>query len=114
VPAAAQDDPHPMSSVAGPLVLTWARGTLVARATDLAVLWRVPAVGLPTPETSLKSVALARPLLVPEEGAFVALNATTGQETGRSVVDGLPPGGVATPVGDVVVYRLPDRVIAYR
>ena len=33
--------------------------------------------------------------------------------TGRSAVDGLATGGVATQVGDVVVYRLPDRVIAY-
>jgi outer membrane protein assembly factor BamB len=114
LPAAGQDEPRPLSTVAGPLVLTWARGTLVARASDLAVLWRVPALGLPTPSASLKSVAMATPLLVPEEGAFVARNPSTGQETSRSVVDGLPSGGVATPVGDVVVYRLPDRVTAYR
>jgi hypothetical protein len=114
LPAAGRDEPHPMSSVAGPLVLTWARGTLVARASDLAVLWRVPALGLPTPSTSLKSVAMATPLLVPEEGAFVARSPATGQEASRSAVDGPPTGGVATPVGDVVVYRLPDRVIAYR
>jgi len=35
-------------------------------------------------------------------------------EVGRSTVDALPPGGISTPVGDVVVYRLPDRVLAYR
>ncbi|NYJ04567.1 outer membrane protein assembly factor BamB family protein [Petropleomorpha daqingensis] len=114
LPAAGQDDARPMSAVAGPLVLTWARGTLVARASDLAVLWQVPALGLPTPQTSLKALAMSSPLLVPEEGAFVALNPSNGQETGRSSVDGPPTGGVATPIGDVVVYRLPDRVIAYR
>jgi outer membrane protein assembly factor BamB len=114
LPAAGQDEAPPMSTVAGPLVLTWARGTLVARASDLAVLWRVPALGLPTPQASLKTLAMTSPLLVPEEGAFVALNPSTGAETGRSVVDGLATGGVATPVGDVVVYRLPDRVLAYR
>jgi len=114
LPAAGQDDARPMSTVAGPLVLTWARGTLVARASDLAVLWRVPALGLPTPQASLKTLTMSSPLLVPEEGAFVALNPSNGQETGRSVLDGLATGGVATVVGDVVVYRLPDRVIGYR
>src|SRR3954454_11167146 len=66
LPAAGQDEPHPLSSVAGPLVLTWARGTLVARGSDLAVLWQLPALGLPAPQTSLKSVAMADTLLVPE------------------------------------------------
>jgi hypothetical protein len=114
VPAAGQDEAHPMSAVAGPLVLTWARGTLVARTSGLAVLWRVPALGLPAPATSLKSVAMSEPLLVPEDGAFVAVSAATGQETSRSTIDGLATGGVATPLGDVVLYRLPNRVIAYR
>ena len=114
VPAAGQDEPRPMSTVAGAVVLTWARGTLVARASDLAVLWRLPALGLPSPEPSGKALAIDASLLVPEDGAFVARNPTTGQETGRSTVDGLGNGGVATPVGAVVVYRLPDRVTAYR
>ena len=53
-------------------------------------------------------------LLSAEDGAFVAVSAATGQETSRSTIDGLATGGVATPLGDVVVYRLPNRVIAYR
>jgi hypothetical protein len=114
LPAAGPAEPQPGTALAGPVVLTWARGTLVARASDLAVLWTLPALGLPTPQTSLKSVAMAEPLFVPEEGGFVARNPSTGAETGRSAVDGLAAGGVSTPVGDVVVYRLPDRVLAYR
>jgi len=115
LPAAGTDEPAPLSAVSGPVVLVWAHGTLVVRAAGLdSVSWEQPALGLPAPSTPREDEALGASLLVPEDGALVARDASTGEEVGRSAVAGLPAGGTATPVGDVVVYRLPDRVIGYR
>jgi hypothetical protein len=115
LPAAGADEPHPVSTAIGPVVAVWARGTLVVHGGDPdAVLWTVAALGLPTSVDTLGAGLLSAPLLVPEDGGFVARDASTGAEVGRSGVDGLAAGGVATPVGEVVVYRLPDRVSAYR
>jgi outer membrane protein assembly factor BamB len=80
--------------------------------TSGAVVWESPAIGLPAAPAVSKDGSA--PLLVPEEGGFVHRDASTGAETGRSTVDGLPGGGVATAVGPVVVYRLDDRVLGFR
>ncbi|MCU1668031.1 MAG: uncharacterized protein JWP40_958 [Blastococcus sp.] len=85
--------------------LVWADGTLTAYddATGRS-RWHVPALGLPA----------APFLLVPENTGFVHRDLTTGKELGRSTMPGLPAGGLAGSVGATVVYRLPDRVLAYR
>jgi len=115
LPPADESDADPVSTVAGPVLLVWAHGTLVARAAGIdALAWEQPALGLPTSSGPLKVDGLTEPLLVPEDGAFVARDPATGDEVSRSTVADLPAGGISTPVGDVVVYRLPDRVIAYR
>ena len=121
LPAAGQDDARPMSTVAGPLVLTWARGTLVARASDLAVLWRVPALGLPTPQASLKARApkqvrlKAGPAIKVTYTTTSAPNPVTGKRVvlmvdryevakkGRGAVIDL---GTPTGVDNVDAYRL--------
>ena len=50
----------------------------------------------------------------PAQAGFVFRDPATGAELGRSEVPGLPEGGAAAPVGDAVVYRLPDRVAGFR
>ena len=98
------------------LTLIWARGTL--RVLDTATgeeRWTAPAAGLPP----VPSVSQVRPgaatMLVPDEDGFVTRDVATGEETGRSPVEGgLELGGRADVVGPVGVYRLPDRVSAYR
>ncbi len=52
---------------------------------------------------------------MPEASGFVPRDALTGARRGEpSAVEDLPSGGVATAVGPVVVYQLPDRVVVYR
>jgi outer membrane protein assembly factor BamB len=78
------------------------------------VLWATPAIGLPTASSADKQAEEPASLLVPAADGFVRRDPTTGTELGRSAVTGLPEGGVASALGPVVVYRLDDRVIAYR
>lgn len=77
-------------------------------------VWTAPAIGLPTASTPDKKAGERVTVLVPGAGGFVRRNPATGAEVGRSVVAGVPPGGVASSLGPVVVYRLDDRVLAYR
>ena len=70
--------------------------------------WTADARGLPAApsESGL--------LLVPDEDGFSHRDPTSGDEVGRSAADDVPAGGTVSAVGPVVVYRLPDRVLAYR
>jgi hypothetical protein len=52
--------------------------------------------------------------VVPEQGAFVVRDVATGRETSRSSVSAVPAGGTLSVLGPTVVYRLADRVLAYR
>ena len=89
-------------------------GPLVALDDAGGTLWEIPALGLPAAPGVAKDARGTPPLLVPEDGAFVRRDPATGTELGRSAVDDLSDGGLAVGVGPVVVYRLPDRVLAYR
>ncbi|MGY1693446.1 PQQ-binding-like beta-propeller repeat protein [Geodermatophilus sp. SYSU D00814] len=96
----------------GDLALVWARGTLWALdgATGQA-RWQLPAQGLPSGDAG---TAASGAVWVPESGGFVLRDLATGAETGRAAVDsGLDPGGQTSVVGPVLVYRLPDRVLAF-
>jgi outer membrane protein assembly factor BamB len=97
--------------VVGDTVLVWQGGTLTAvDAGTGAAKWQQPARGLPT--TMGKTVPGA--LLVPGDGAFVQRSLASGDEVGRSAAPDVPDGGEASRVGPVVVYRVGDRVLAYR
>jgi outer membrane protein assembly factor BamB len=100
-------------AAAGGVVTVLMDGNLtVLDSTSAAVRWRTAAQGLPTATTDDTDASAA--LLVPEDGAFVRRDPRTGDELGRSTVSGLPDGGMPSAIGPVVVYRLPDRVVAYR
>jgi outer membrane protein assembly factor BamB len=77
-------------------------------------LWEAPAIGLPSAPIPDKDDATPDVLLVPDEDGFAHRDPATGAELARSAAGDLPAGGVATGVGPVVVYRLPDRVLGYR
>lgn len=102
----------PSELAAGGPVVVWARGTafFLDRTTG-AVRWQGPALGLPGVQLSGRAPA---GVVVPEDGAFVVRNPDTGAETARSTVSGVPSGGMVAVYGPTVVYRLPDRVLAYR
>ena len=74
-------------------------------------LWEAPARGLPAApaDTGVPEV-----LLVPEDAGFMHRDPTSGDRLGTSSASDVPVGGTASAVGTVVVYRLPDRVLAYR
>jgi outer membrane protein assembly factor BamB len=116
LPAGGTADEPLHSAVVGSLSLVWARGTLWALdAASGEVRWEVPATGLPPAEEVSQVVEGAEDLLVPDEDGFVRRDVATGEETGRLPVEGgLAAGGRASVIGPVVVYRLPDRVVAYR
>ena len=100
---------------AGPVTLVRVDGRLHALdGTTGATLWDVPALGLPTPPPAAKDDRTVAALLVPEDGAFVQRDPSTGAELGRFAAVDLPAGGTATQVGPVVVLRLPERVLGYR
>ena len=100
---------------AGPVTLVRVDGRLHALdGTSGASLWDVPSLGLPTPPPAAKDDRTPAALLVPEDGAFVQRDPTTGAELGRSTAADLPDGGTATQVGPVVVLRLPERMLGYR
>ena len=99
-------------ATAGQVTLVRVGGTLSALdATTAAPLWSAPATGLPArPENT----AALLPLPVPEAGGYVLRDGATGVELGRAAAAGLPEGGLASTVGDAVVHRLRDRVVAFR
>ncbi|MGY1592705.1 PQQ-binding-like beta-propeller repeat protein [Geodermatophilus sp. SYSU D00708] len=99
----------------GDALLVLAGGTLSAVAQDTgAVGWSTPATGLPGDVVGGKQPDVEAPVPVPEDGAVVLRNLATGAEVGRSTVEGLPAGGLATVAGSVVVLQLTDRVVGYR
>ncbi len=100
----------------GSVALVWVRGTLrVLDASTGEALWSRATVGLPTVEDTAQVTPGAADVLVPEEDGFVLRDLATGDEVERLPVDGgLEAPGRTSVVGPVVVYRLPDRVIAYR
>ncbi|UOY01281.1 outer membrane protein assembly factor BamB family protein [Blastococcus sp. PRF04-17] len=99
----------------GAVALFRSGGTLSALdAVTGAPRWESPALGLPAAALVDKDDATPGALLVPDAEGFAHRDPATGAELARSSVDGLPEGGVATGIGPVVVYRLPDRVLAYR
>jgi outer membrane protein assembly factor BamB len=99
---------------AGAVTLVRIAGRLVALGNAGAALWETPALGLPAAPGVAKDARGTPPLLVPEDGAFVRRDPATGAELGRSSAGDPPEGGLAAGIGPVVVYRLPDRVLAYR
>ena len=70
--------------------------------------WTADARGLPAASTE------SGVLLVPDDDGFSHRDPASGDEVGRSAADDVPAGGTASGVGPVVVYLLPDRVLAYR
>jgi outer membrane protein assembly factor BamB len=76
--------------------------------------WVVPAVGLPAPPEPSTGALSPPVVVVPDPAGFTRRNLDTGAELGSSAVSGLPTGGTASLVGATIVYRLPDRVLAYR
>ena len=104
---------QPAETPAGGTLLLLARGTLFSLDPSTgAVRWQQPAAGLPD---ALPHAGAGQPaVLVPESGAFVAVDAGTGAELRRLSAPGLPAGGRTAVVGRTVVYRLPGTVLAYR
>ena len=98
---------------AGALTLVLVDGHLVALDGAGGTLWEIPALGLPAAAGAAKDAPGTPPLLVPEDGAFVQRDPSTGAELGRSTVVDPPDGGIAAQVGPTVVLRLPERVIGY-
>jgi outer membrane protein assembly factor BamB len=76
--------------------------------------WEQPAVGLPGPPQPSTGSPGPAIVVVPDAGGFTRRNLDSGAELGSSAVRGLPAGGTATRVGATIVYRLPDRALAYR
>ncbi|WP_245161207.1 PQQ-binding-like beta-propeller repeat protein [Blastococcus sp. CT_GayMR16] len=99
---------------AGTVTLVRVDGRLLGLDATGATLWDLPALGLPAAPGIDKDTRGPAALLVPEDGAFVQRDPTTGAALGRSEAADLPEDGVATSIGPVVVLRLPDRVLGYR
>jgi outer membrane protein assembly factor BamB len=76
--------------------------------------WVVPAVGLPAPPAASAGTLTPPVVVVPDPAGFTRRNFATGAELGSSAVRGLPAGGTASAFGATIVYRLPDRVLAFR
>jgi outer membrane protein assembly factor BamB len=79
-----------------------------------AVLWEVPATGLPTAPVSGGTTAGVTTVPVAEGDAVVLRDVATGAEFSRSEAPGLPADGLVTVAGPVVVVQLADRVLARR
>jgi outer membrane protein assembly factor BamB len=95
--------------------LVWSADRLTAFDADTGKqLWDAAAIGLPAPAETIKLAVNAGAVAVPSSEGFVERDLVTGDERGTFQVDGLEPGGSATTVGPVVVYRLGDRILGYR
>jgi outer membrane protein assembly factor BamB len=104
---------RPAETTAGGGLFVLARGTLFCLDTSSgAVRWQRPATGLP--DVLPSAAAGASAVLVPEDGAFLAVDPGKGKERRRLSAPGLPAGGRTAVVGGTVVYRLPGRVLGYR
>jgi outer membrane protein assembly factor BamB len=102
-------------SVIAKTALVWAGDRLRAFDADTGRRrWDAPAVGLPGATETLKLAVGAGAVVVPSSDGFVQRDLTTGGTRGRSAVDGLAPGGVATTEGPLVIYRVGSEVLAYR
>ena len=113
VPLTGDDAPRELSS--GGVALLWVDGTLHALdPSSGAELWRARARGLPGAPVPDEAAAGTAALLVPDPDGFSRRDPRSGKELGRSSVPDLPAGGTTSDVGPVVIYRLPDRVMAYR
>ncbi|MCW2637573.1 MAG: uncharacterized protein JWQ99_3940 [Blastococcus sp.] len=103
------DQPPRMRSVEG-VSLVLIHGTLHALDPQSGkTRWKAPARGLPAAGSDGSGS-----LLVPEDGGFAHLDPASGDRLGASTVSDVPAGGTAAGVGPMIVYRLPDRVVAYR
>jgi outer membrane protein assembly factor BamB len=95
--------------------LVWSGGRLYAVEADTGHRrWDAPALGLPGATEAAKLAAGAGAVVVPSSDGFVARDLMSGDARDRSAVSGLPPGGSASTVGPVIVYRVGDRVLGYR
>jgi outer membrane protein assembly factor BamB len=104
-------DPAPrQTAVPAAVLLSVDRRLVALDPTTGRQLWDAPATGLPGDPLDDEE----RVLPVPDGDAVVSRDATTGDEVGRSTVEGLPAGGTATVVGGTIVLRLDDRVLGYR
>ena len=113
LPLSGDDAPQQLSSASVALVLM--DGTLHALdPSSAAELWTAPARGLPGAPVASEDAGGAGVLLVPDDDGFTARDPRSGKELARSAVADLPAGGTASGVGPVVIYRLADRVLAYR
>lgn len=113
LPLSGDDAPRMLSSPSVALVLV--AGTLHALDPSTgAELWTADARGLPGASAAGADAGGAGVLLVPDGDGFTARDPRSGEEHGRSTVADLPAGGTASGAGPVVVYRLADRVLAYR
>ncbi|SFC55397.1 Outer membrane protein assembly factor BamB, contains PQQ-like beta-propeller repeat [Klenkia taihuensis] len=107
----AADGSAPLQTSVGTTALVWARGTLTALATGTgAVAWTVPAAGLPATAAGKEA---ATDVLVPEDGAFVTRDLTTGVELARSSAPAIPTGGRTAVVGPVVVVGTAEGRTAF-
>jgi outer membrane protein assembly factor BamB len=112
IPLTGDDEPQQLSFDG--VALLWVDGTLHALdAPSGAQLWQSAARGLSSAPVADKAAAGAGALVVPDGNGFSRRDPRSGQVLGRSSVADLPASGTASGVGPVVVYRLPDRVLAY-
>ena len=99
-------------ATAGAVTLVRVDATLTAL--DVASggpLWSAPALGLPSAPDLADP---AGPLPIPAADGFVLRDPATGAELGKHAGPGLPEGGLAAVVGEIVVHRLTDRVLGFR
>lgn len=107
----AADGTMPLQTSVGTTALVWARGTLTALDTGTgAVGWTVPAAGLPATADGKEA---ATDVVVPEDGAFVTRDLTTGTELTRSSAPAIPTGGRTAVVGPVVVVGTAEGRTAF-
>jgi outer membrane protein assembly factor BamB len=100
---------------AGATALVRIGNTLMAlEDTSARTRWEARAVGLPAPPEPSAGTATPLIVVVPDPAGFTRRNLESGVDLGSSAAPGLPAGGTASLVGGTIVYRLPDRVLAYQ
>jgi hypothetical protein len=113
VPLPAGTDTDLLQTTAGATTLVWTRGTVQALdSTSGALLWSTSATGLPA---TVDARTGSSTVLVPEDGALVTRDTTTGGEVSRSTLAAPAPDGARwAVVGDVVVVSSPGGITALR